>query len=124
MYMMFKHLHLTFIAISVVLFVVRFGWRLANSAKLQQKWVKIVPHVNDTLLLASAVGLMVVTGQYPGQVEWLNDKVIGLIGYILAGVITLKATRKQWQIGGFLLAVGWLLFLFHTAFSKQSLIFS
>ncbi|RUO65626.1 Uncharacterized membrane protein SirB2 [Pseudidiomarina planktonica] len=123
MYMMFKHLHLTFIAISVILFVVRFIWRLRNSPKLQQKWVKVVPHVNDTLLLISAIMLMMQINQYPFQTPWVTDKLIGLIGYILAGLVALKATTKVWQIAGFVVAIGWLGFLFHVALSKQSLIF-
>lgn len=120
---MFKHLHLTFIAISVILFVVRFIWRLRNSPKLQQKWVKVVPHVNDTLLLISAIMLMLQINQYPFQTPWVTDKLIGLIGYILAGLVTLKATTKVWQITGFVVALGWLGFLAHVALSKQALIF-
>ena len=122
MYMMFKHLHLTFIVISVVLFVVRFIWRVRGSVQLQKRWVKIVPHVNDTLLILSALGLMVTLNQYPIQTPWLTDKLIGLFGYILAGLIALKAERRSWQWAGFVLAIGWLMFLLHVALSKQPLI--
>jgi len=122
MYMMFKHLHLTFIAISVVLFVLRFIWRLRDSDLLQRKWVKVVPHVNDTLLLLSALGLMTVLSQYPLQTPWLTDKLIGLFGYILGGLIALKATQRKVQWLGFVVAIGWLLFLFHVALSKQAII--
>jgi len=122
MYMMFKHLHLTFIAISVVLFVVRFVWRLRDSEKLNQRWVKIVPHVNDTLLLLSALMLMLQINQYPLQTPWLTDKLIGLFGYIFAGLVTLKARSRALQVTGFVVAIGWLLFLLHVAISKQALI--
>lgn len=122
MYMMFKHLHLTFIAISVVLFVVRFVWRLRDSEKLNKRWVKIVPHVNDTLLLVSALLLMLQINQYPLQTPWLTDKLIGLFGYILAGLVTLKARSRGLQVTGFVVAIGWLLFLLHVAISKQALI--
>lgn len=122
MYMMFKHLHLTFIAISVILFVLRFSWRLRDSEMLQRKWVKVVPHVNDTLLLLSAIGLMVVLQQYPFQTAWLTDKLIGLIGYIIAGVFALKSQTRGKQWGGFIVAVVFLLYLLHIALSKQALI--
>ncbi|WP_342807460.1 SirB2 family protein [Alteromonas sp. M12] len=55
--MMTKHLHLTAVALSIILFILRFVWLQRNSTLLHKKWVKIVPHVIDTLLLVTAITL-------------------------------------------------------------------
>ncbi len=90
MYTIVKHIHLTAIIISLILFSLRFVWALRASPLLQKKWVKVVPHINDTILLASALGLCVIIAQYPFVDAWLTQKVIGIILYILMGLWTLK----------------------------------
>lgn len=94
-YFALKHLHVTFAALSGLLFLVRGIWMVSGSARLQQRWVKIVPHVVDTLLLASAIGLAVWSSQYPGQSPWLTAKVAALVAYIVLGAIALKRGRTK-----------------------------
>ncbi|MFN3711515.1 MAG: SirB2 family protein, partial [Alishewanella aestuarii] len=48
MYMAFKHLHLLLVALSVALLCLRFALRVRESGVLQQKFLKIAPHVVDT----------------------------------------------------------------------------
>ena len=123
MYPMLKHFHLTFVGITVILFLLRFFWLQRQSPMLQKKWVKIVPHINDTLLLISAIALIVYLGIYPFQTAWLTDKLVGLVGYIVFAAIALKARQKLWQWFGFVVAMGWLAVLFHVATSKQAIMF-
>ncbi|KFI07285.1 SirB2 family protein [Massilia sp. BSC265] len=94
-YIALKHLHVSFVALSGLLFLVRGIWMMRASPNLGQRWVKIVPHVVDTLLLASAVGLAVVSHQYPGQMPWLTAKLVGLVAYIVLGTIALKGGRTK-----------------------------
>lgn len=94
-YIALKHLHVSFVALSGLLFLVRGIWMLRASPNLQQRWARIVPHIVDTLLLASAIGLAVVSHQYPGQMPWLTAKVVGLVAYIVLGTIALKRGRTQ-----------------------------
>lgn len=94
-YIALKHLHVTFVALSGLLFLVRGIWMLRASPRLQQRWARIVPHIIDTLLLASAIGLAVVSHQYPGQMPWLTAKVVGLMAYIVLGTIALKRGRTR-----------------------------
>ena len=70
-------LHISFAIISVSGFVWRGLLMLTDSPMLQQRWVRIVPHINDTLLLAAAIGLAVMSGQYPWTVPWLAAKIVG-----------------------------------------------
>lgn len=94
-YIALKHLHVTFVALSGLLFLVRGIWMLRASPNLEQRWARIVPHIVDTLLLASAIGLAVVSHQYPGQMPWLTAKVVGLVAYIVLGTIALKRGRTR-----------------------------
>lgn len=94
-YIALKHLHVSFVALSGLLFLVRGIWMLRASPNLEQRWARIVPHIVDTLLLASAIGLAVVSHQYPGQMPWLTAKVAGLVAYIVLGTIALKRGRTQ-----------------------------
>ena len=95
MYLAFKHSHIMFAVISGVLFFIRGCWMLAGSGMLQKKWVKILPHINDTLLLLCAIVLCVMSQQYPLQQAWLTVKVVALIAYIILGVIALKRGKTK-----------------------------
>lgn len=123
MYIALKHLHITLVAVSIIFFIVRFIWTTSQSAMLSKKWVKIVPHIIDTFLLLSAISLCVSLAQYPFVTPWLTDKFIGLLAYIVLGVIALKyakTTVMRWI--AFAGAISWVLFLVHVAITKQSLI--
>lgn len=92
-----KHFHMTCAGLSGLLFLLRGGWMLRGSNMLQQKWVRIAPHLIDTLLLVSAILLAVWSRQYPGQQPWLTAKLLALAGYIVLGSVALKRGRTQGQ---------------------------
>ncbi len=89
-YLALKHLHLTAVVLSFALFALRGLWMLTDSPQLQRRWVRIVPHLIDIALLASAIALTLVIQQYPLVNGWLTAKVLGLIVYIILGSIALK----------------------------------
>lgn len=95
LYVALKHLHLTSAGLSLLLFIVRGIWMLMDSGWLQRRWVRIVPHVIDTVLLASAIGLIVLTHQYPWAQPWLAAKLVALVIYIVLGSIALKRGRTR-----------------------------
>jgi uncharacterized membrane protein SirB2 len=94
-YSLLKQLHLTTIAITLALFVLRGVWMMADSPRLQARWVRIVPHINDTLLLASGIGLAVLLQQYPLVHGWITAKVFALILYIVLGTVALKRGKTR-----------------------------
>ncbi len=95
MYLLLKHAHMTCAALSILLFSVRGYWMLTASNQLTQRWVRILPHIIDTLLLTSAIALTVVLAQYPLQQSWLTAKVVALLAYILFGTIALKRGKTR-----------------------------
>ena len=124
MYMALKHLHMLCAVISIAGFAVRGGLRLADSPLLQRKWIKIVPHVIDTVLLATAIGLVVVLQQYPFVVGWVTAKLLGLIVYIGLGVYTMRIARTQSaRVAAYLLALLTAAYILAVAFSKSALPF-
>jgi uncharacterized membrane protein SirB2 len=94
-YLLLKHFHMTCAALSGSFFLVRGSWMLAKSPLLQRRWVKTMPHLIDSLLLASALWLAVWSHQYPGPQAWLTAKLVALIAYILLGSVALKYGRTK-----------------------------
>lgn len=96
-YLLLKHLHMSCAALSGSFFFLRGQWMLAGSPMLQRRWVKTVPHIVDSLLLASAVGLAAWSHQYPGRMPWLTAKLAALVAYILLGAVALKYGKTKAQ---------------------------
>jgi len=94
-YLAIKHIHITFAALSGGFFLLRGLWMLAGSPMLQRRWVKVVPHVVDTLLLTSALVMVFWSGQYPFVQPWLTAKVLALVAYIVLGTVALKRGKTQ-----------------------------
>jgi len=94
-YLALKNLHLATIALTLALFILRGAWMVAESPRLQARWVRIVPHINDTLLLASGIALAVLIQQYPLVHGWLSAKFFALIAYIVLGTIALKRGKTR-----------------------------
>lgn len=116
-YVIFKHVHMTAVALSGLLFMVRGLWLLQGSTQLQAKWVKITPHVIDTLLLVSAIAMLVVAQQFPA---WVHVKITLLIVYIGLGLMAFKKAKTQGQKLTFLLAaVAVYVFLISVALTKS-----
>lgn len=93
-YALLKHLHISCAAASYALFLLRGAWMLRDSPMLRQRWVRVVPHAIDTVLLASAVALAYSIRQYPYADNWLSAKVGALLLYIALGFIALKYGRN------------------------------
>ncbi len=94
-YLVVKHLHITFAVLSGSFFVLRGIWMLLDSSMLQRRWVKVVPHAVDTLLLTTALIMVFWSGQHPFVQAWLTAKVIALFVYIGLGTIALKRGRTK-----------------------------
>ena len=94
-YALLKMIHVSSIVVSCLLFFLRGVWLMQDSAKLQQRWVKILPHVVDTILLTSAVALAMIIQQSPFSDSWLTAKVIGLLLYISLGMIAMRFGKAR-----------------------------
>ena len=94
-YGLLKSVHILCAGLSVSGYIVRGVWMLQESPRLRARWVKITPHVIDTLLLVSAIALAIQVEQYPFVHGWVTAKVLALIAYIGLGSIGLKRGRTR-----------------------------
>ncbi len=124
-YLLIKHLHMTTAVLSLTLFVMRAWWSVREAPILQRRWVRIVPHVNDTLLLLLGITLMVTLSMWPHQHPWLAAKLLALLGYILLGTRAIKHGRSIKARGvAAVAAILTFAYIFGTALSKDPLWFA
>ncbi len=88
-----KLIHVGSVLLSYLLFFMRGMWMVQSSPILLKRWVKIVPHIIDTVLLLSAVLLAWLMSLSPLQHGWLMAKILALLAYILLGTFALKRGR-------------------------------
>ncbi len=94
LYVIVKHLHITCVVLSITGFCLRGVLTWQRSALTGRRWMRILPHINDSILLVAALTLAVLIGQYPFVDAWLTAKVLGLIAYIILGVVALRPGRS------------------------------
>lgn len=90
-----KMLHVSAAILTFSGFVLRGYWMLFEPALLRRRLVRILPHVIDTVFLASGVGL-VMTLRLPWlESPWLLTKIAALLLYIVLGTIALKRGKTR-----------------------------
>lgn len=94
-YALLKLTHVSSVVVSGCGFFLRGLWMVQGSPLLQRRWVKVAPHVVDTVLLASALALVIVTRQYPWTHGWVLAKILALVLYIGLGMVALRRGRTQ-----------------------------
>jgi uncharacterized membrane protein SirB2 len=117
-YLPIKHLHMTAVGLSILLFVVRAYWSVSGSALLQRRWVRILPHVVDTVLLTCGVILAAIIG--PNQ-PWILTKIVLLIAYVGVGTIAIKRGRTtRGKLTAAVIAVAIFAYIVGVAITKNS----
>jgi len=61
-FLLLKTVHISCVASSHILLFLRGIWSLDSSAIMSRRWIKIVPHVVDTLLIVSSIALLLYIG--------------------------------------------------------------
>lgn len=89
-YLPIKYFHMSLAMLSLAGFAVRGWWSIRGSVLLQRRWVRVSPHIVDTLLLTTAVLLMIILRQHPGNQGWIAAKLIALLFYIGFGTLAIK----------------------------------
>ncbi len=123
MYVIAKHIHLTTIALSMMGFLLRLFWQLTASPWADKKLVKVLPHVNDAILLFSGIYLAWLTQQYPWVHAWLAAKVIALLLYIYLGAKALKSAENSRKLAYGAAAVLTFAYMVLVALNKSPLFF-
>jgi uncharacterized membrane protein SirB2 len=94
-YATLKLVHQSAVTLSIVGFFAR-GWgSLADAAWVRGRAARTLPHIIDTVLLGSAVGLAWLLQLNPLATPWLAAKIAGLLAYIGLGLVALKPGRPR-----------------------------
>jgi uncharacterized membrane protein SirB2 len=94
----FEWLKLTHVGcalVSIAGFALRGYWKLTGNPLLAGRAARILPHCVDTLLLGSAIGMLVIWQASPLQFNWLVAKICALLLYIALGMVVLRFARRQ-----------------------------
>ena len=93
--MIIKDIHVAFAALTFLSFSVRVYWMYNGSALLQNRVVRILPHVIDTILLLSGLAIAIMYYGAFYRRPWLMWKLLGVVAYIILGSVALKKGRTR-----------------------------
>ncbi|MFT5577718.1 MAG: putative membrane protein SirB2 [Paraglaciecola psychrophila] len=111
MYMIVKHSHLTIIALTFIFFIINLTLTIKGSDKVNNKLLKIGPHILYTLFVGTFIYLVIVNplNLYPFVNGWASSKLAGFVFYVLSITFALKwAKSTVWRIVGLVGAIFWL----------------
>jgi uncharacterized membrane protein SirB2 len=94
-YATLKSVHVTCAGLSYAGFFIRGVWMIRESPLRRTRTARSLPHVIDTVLLATAIAMAVQLGIYPFTASWLTAKLIALLAYISLGMIALRWGRTR-----------------------------
>jgi len=118
---MIKLIHLIFIFSSFISFIGRIGLSVFKPSLLQNKLIKIAPHVIDTILLVSGITLVIQGNWLNGEYGWILSKFVLLLGYIGLGVMAMRfGGAKRWI--AFVAAITCFISIFIIAITKNGFI--
>jgi uncharacterized membrane protein SirB2 len=112
-------IHIIFVLSSFISFVGRVILSELKSELLSNKIFKIAPHLIDTALLVSGIGL-IIHGNWiaSGNYGWIITKFMALIVYIALGVLTMRCsgTQRWLAFAGAIICYG---YIFSVAITKH-----
>jgi len=88
-----KLVHMSCAFLSISGFTLRGYWMLSGNPLLRSRATRVVPHIIDSLLLATAVGMLFIWRVSPLQVDWLCAKIVALLAYIGLGMVALRLAK-------------------------------
>ncbi len=89
-YVALKLVHQGAVVLSISGFVARGIAALVDARWQRGRAARTLPHIVDTLLLASALGLAWMARLNPIATPWLMAKIVGLLLYIGLGIVALR----------------------------------
>lgn len=118
-----KSIHIVCALLSISGFVARGILMINRSPLLTARWVKVSPHIIDTVLLLSAIVLASQWGWSALQMPWLLAKIMALLVYIILGSLALRPGRPQSvRITSWLAAIATFAYIVSVALTKNPLV--
>ena len=113
-FLLLKYIHILCVAASFALFFIRGIWVMQSYPPAQERWVKVLPHIVDGLLIVSALGMLYMAPATTDYKEWMTVKLvlIGVYAFLVFFVGRMAKNRLQ-RFAAWLAAL--LVFLFITS---------
>ncbi len=116
-----KLTHVSCAFVSIGGFALRGYWKLSGNPLLQRRLCKVLPHCVDTLLLATAIGMLFLWQTSPLQHSWLMAKILALLAYIGLGMVCLRFGKSQpGRATTYGLALASALYILSVAYTKSA----
>ena len=93
MYNQVLTVHVSTVILSISGFIFRGILHFRGSDLVKRKWLKITPHIIDTVLIISAIILLIQNGLNLLTTPWLLAKLIALIFYIALELIAFRFAK-------------------------------
>jgi uncharacterized membrane protein SirB2 len=90
-----KLLHAGSALLSISGFALRGYWMLTGDPRLRSRLTRVLPHILDTLLLASAIGMLAIWQANPFESAWLSAKIAALLCYIGLGMVAFRFGKTR-----------------------------
>jgi uncharacterized membrane protein SirB2 len=120
----FKFVHVCCAFLSIAGFGLRGYWMATDNLLLQHRATRVLPHIVDTLLLGSAISILVVWHLSPLGLPWLEAKIIALMMYIALGMVAFRFGRsRKTKLAAWMLALLTVLYIVSVAVSKNPWVF-
>lgn len=117
LYPLIKHIHMGAVLASGGFFLLRGLWMMQESSLLNSKFARVLPHIIDTVLLLSAITLVVFLGALP---VWVEVKIVALFVYIFLGVLSFRLAKGYGaKVTAFFLALVVFAFIMSVAITKN-----
>ena len=86
------------------------------------KALTVLPHINDTVLLSCAIGMLILIGLNPFTTPWLLAKIVALLVYIVLGAICMRSLPgSRRQAVSFVAAISVFAYILLVGMSKQAI---
>lgn len=115
-----KPLHVALAVLAAASFSLRGYWMLARSPRLEMPAVRRLPHVIDSLLLLTGLGMAIGLAVSPFAHPWFAAKLAAIVVYVAAGHVALKRGRTYRQRAlAFAVSLVVLAYIFAVAMSRD-----
>lgn len=88
-----KTLHLGCALLSIAGFALRGYWALRSDPRLTSRVARTLPHLVDSLLLGSAIGMLLIWRTSPLDIPWVTAKILALFLYIGLGLMVMRFAK-------------------------------
>jgi uncharacterized membrane protein SirB2 len=117
-----KVVHVSCAFLSISGFTLRGYWLICDDPRLRARLTRVLPHLLDTLLLASAIGMLLVWHANPLAIGWLSAKIAALLLYIGLGMVAFRFGRtRAVRIATFSMALLTAFYIVTVAYTKSPL---